>query len=356
MLATVFHNRHDVRVEDVPAPQPVGPRDVLLRPFFCGICGTDLHEYAFGPIVIPTEPHALTGANAPQVLGHEFSAEVVDIGSEVTSTKVGDRVSVMPLVTCGQCYYCRRGLNHLCVVMACTGLSWDGGGIAELVVVQEQQVSVLPPEVDNVQGALIEPAAVAAYGVDQTGMGAGDTILITGAGPIGALSALYAQAGGASKVIVSEPNARRRALAEALGGVTVVDPTATDVPAFVRDLTNGVGVDVAAECSGSEPGLNAALASVRSAGTVTQVGLHVKPAAIEPMALSNRDLTLTGTWCYPVYDWPRIIALVASGRYPVERVLTEIIDVHDVVSRGFDRLLDPDGDAQKLLVRVGGDT
>ncbi|GAA1693533.1 zinc-binding dehydrogenase [Mycolicibacterium murale] len=356
MLATVFHNRHDVRVEDVPAPQPVGPRDVLLRPFFCGICGTDLHEYAFGPIVIPTEPHALTGANAPQVLGHEFSAEVVDIGSEVTSTKVGDRVSVMPLVTCGQCYYCRRGLNHLCVVMACTGLSWDGGGIAELVVVQEQQVSVLPPEVDNVQGALIEPAAVAAYGVDQTGMGAGDTILITGAGPIGALSALYAQAGGASKVIVSEPNARRRALAEALGGVTVVDPTATDVPAFVRDLTNGVGVDVAAECSGSEPGLNAALASVRSAGTVTQVGLHVKPAAIDPMALSNRDLTLTGTWCYPVYDWPRIIALVASGRYPVERVLTEIIDVHDVVSRGFDRLLDPDGDAQKLLVRVGGDT
>ncbi|BBY86767.1 2,3-butanediol dehydrogenase [Mycolicibacterium tokaiense] len=356
MLATVFHNRHDVRVEEVPAPQPVGPRDVLLRPFFCGICGTDLHEYAFGPIVIPTEPHALTGANAPQVLGHEFSAEVVDIGSEVTSTKVGDRVSVMPLVTCGQCYYCRRGLNHLCVVMACTGLSWDGGGIAELVVVQEQQVSVLPPEVDNVQGALIEPAAVAAYGVDQTGMGAGDTILITGAGPIGALSALYAQAGGASKVIVSEPNARRRALAEALGGVTVVDPTATDVPAFVRDLTNGVGVDVAAECSGSEPGLNAALASVRSAGTVTQVGLHVKPAAIDPMALSNRDLTLTGTWCYPVYDWPRIIALVASGRYPVERVLTEIIDVHDVVSRGFDRLLDPDGDAQKLLVRVGGDT
>jgi len=356
MLATVFHNRHDVRVEDVPAPQPVGPRDVLLRPFFCGICGTDLHEYAFGPIVIPTEPHALTGANAPQVLGHEFSAEVVDIGSEVTSTKVGDRVSVMPLVTCGQCYYCRRGLNHLCVVMACTGLSWDGGGIAKLVVVQEQQVSVLPPEVDNVQGALIEPAAVAAYGVDQTGMGAGDTILITGAGPIGALSALYAQAGGASKVIVSEPNARRRALAEALGGVTVVDPTATDVPAFVRDLTNGVGVDVAAECSGSEPGLNAALASVRSAGTVTQVGLHVKPAAIDPMALSNRDLTLTGTWCYPVYDWPRIIALVASGRYPVERVLTEIIDVHDVVSRGFDRLLDPDGDAQKLLVRVGGDT
>jgi (R,R)-butanediol dehydrogenase/meso-butanediol dehydrogenase/diacetyl reductase len=354
MLATVFHDRHDVRVEEVPAPQQVGPKQVLLRPFFCGICGTDLHEYAFGPIVIPTQPHALTGASAPQVLGHEFSAEVIEVGTEVTTARVGARVSVMPLVTCGECYYCRRGLNHLCVVMACTGLSWNGGGIAELVVVQEQQISVLPDEVSNVQGALIEPAAVAAYGVDRTGMAPGDTILITGAGPIGALSALYAQAGGASKVIVSEPNARRRALAEALGGTIVVDPTSTDVPTFVHDLTNGVGADVAAECSGSEPGLNSALASVRSAGTVAQVGLHVKPAAIDPMALSNRDLTLVGTWCYPVYDWPRIIALVASGRFPVERVLTEVIDVHDVVARGFDRLLDPDGDAQKLLVRVGG--
>jgi (R,R)-butanediol dehydrogenase/meso-butanediol dehydrogenase/diacetyl reductase len=354
MLATVFHDRHDVRVEEVPAPKPVGPKGVLLRPFFCGICGTDLHEYAFGPIVIPTEPHALTGASAPQVLGHEFSAEVVEVGAEVTTAKPGDRVSVMPLVTCGECYYCRRGLNHLCVVMGCTGLSWDGGGIAELVAVQEQQISVLPDEVSDIQGALIEPAAVAAYGVDRTGMAPGDTILITGAGPIGGLSALYALAAGASKVIVSEPNARRRSLAEGLGPVTVVDPTAVDVGAFVRDLTNGVGVDVAAECSGSEPGLNSALASVRSGGTVAQVGLHVKPAAIDPMALSNRDLTLVGTWCYPVYDWPRIIALVASGRYPVERVLTEIIDVHEVVTRGFDRLLDPHGDAQKLLVRVGG--
>ncbi|GGG16207.1 zinc-binding dehydrogenase [Rhodococcoides trifolii] len=353
MRAAVFHDRHDVRVEDVTAPTVVGPDEVLLRPFFCGICGTDLHEYAFGPIVIPTQPHALTGASAPQVFGHEFSARVVELGSNVSSVSVGDRVSVMPLITCGKCYYCRRGLNHLCVVMACTGLSWGGGGIAELVVVQEQQVSVLPDSVSDVQGALIEPAAVAAYGVDQTGLGAGDTILITGAGPIGALSALYAHAAGASRVIVSEPNAKRRALVEAFGIADVLDPTVVDVPAVVREMTGGIGVDAAAECSGNQHGLTAALASVRSAGTVAQVGLHVKPATIDPMELSNRDLTLVGTWCYPVFDWPRIIALVASGRFPVEKVVTEIIDVENIVSGGFDRLLDPDGDAQKLLVRVG---
>jgi (R,R)-butanediol dehydrogenase/meso-butanediol dehydrogenase/diacetyl reductase len=353
MRAAVYHSKHDIRVEDVPEPGALGPREVRIRPYLCGICGTDLHEYAAGPIVIPTEPHPLSGAAAPQILGHEFAGEVLEAGSEVTVARAGDRVSVMPLVYCGHCYYCLRGLNHLCPQMACTGLSWQGGGISEQVVVPDYQVAPLPDPVSNVQGALIEPATVAAYGVDRTGLRAGDTILITGAGPIGALSALYAHAAGAAQVFVSEPNAKRRELLDAFGVATVLDPSSVDVPEAVRELTGGIGVDTAAECSGSEPGLNTSLGAVRSHGTVTQVGLHVRPAAIDPMALSNRDLTLTGTWCYPVYDFPRIIALVAAGRYPVEEVLTEVIPLDDIVTRGFDRLLDPAGDAQKLLVSVG---
>jgi (R,R)-butanediol dehydrogenase/meso-butanediol dehydrogenase/diacetyl reductase len=352
MRAAVYHNEHDIRVEELTEPGALGPRQVRLRPYMCGICGTDLHEYAAGPIVIPTTPHPLSGAKAPQVLGHEFSGEVLETGADVTGVRPGDRVSVMPLVYCGTCYYCRRGLNHLCTVMACTGLSWDGGGISEQVVVPDYQVSVLPDAVSDVQGALIEPAAVAAYGVDRTGLVPGDTILITGAGPIGALAALYAHAAGASQVIVSEPNPRRRALLEAFGVATVLDPSSGEVPRAVRDLTGGVGVDTAAECSGSQGGLTVALESLRSHGTAAQVGLHVRPATIDPMALSNRDLSLIGTWCYPVYDFPRITALVATGRYPVEKVLTEVIPVDDIVARGFDRLLDPDGDAQKLLVKV----
>ncbi|WP_326837010.1 2,3-butanediol dehydrogenase [Amycolatopsis rhabdoformis] len=353
MRAAVFHDKHDIRVENVPEPATVGPRQVRVRPYLCGICGTDLHEYAAGPIVIPTSPHPLSHAAAPQVLGHEFSGQVLEIGAEVTGVRVGDRVSVMPLIYCGHCYYCRRGLNHLCPKMACTGLSWDGGGISEQVVVPEHQIAVLPESVSDVQGALVEPAAVAAYGVDRTGFGAGDSVFITGAGPIGALAALYAHASGAAQVIVSEPNARRRALLEALGVATVLDPLTEDVPEVVRALTEGVGADVAAECSGSEAGLATALGSLRSHGTATQVGLHVGPATIDPMALSQRDLSLVGTWCYPVYDFPRIISLVATGRFPVEKVLTEVIEVDDVVTGGFDRLLDPEGDAQKLLVRVG---
>jgi (R,R)-butanediol dehydrogenase/meso-butanediol dehydrogenase/diacetyl reductase len=94
------------------------------------------------------------------------------------------------------------------------------------------------------------------------------------------------------------------------------------------------------------------LNAVRSHGTITQVGLHVKPASFDPMNLSNRDLSLIGTWCYPVTDWPRIIALVASGRFPVEKAVSDVVPVADIVGRGFDRLLDPNGDAQKILVAV----
>src|SRR5438309_887607 len=160
MKAAVFHAAHDIRVEDVPAPTRIGPGEVLVRPYWCGICGTDLHEYAMGPIVTPATPHPLNGAVLPQILGHEFSAEVVELGPEVTRVRVGDRVSAMPLLVDHACYYCRRGLDHLCVKMACVGLSYRWGGIAELAVLPERILTVLPDRVTAQQGALVEPAAV----------------------------------------------------------------------------------------------------------------------------------------------------------------------------------------------------
>ncbi|MCI4658998.1 2,3-butanediol dehydrogenase [Cryobacterium zhongshanensis] len=354
MRAAVFHGAGDIRVEEITAPAAPRAGEVLVRPLWCGICGTDLHEYAQGPIVIPREPHPLTGACGSQILGHEFSAEVVEVGDGVTAVRPGERVSVMPLLSCGHCYFCRRGLNHLCRTMAAVGLSYQWGGIADLAIVPAVNLTVLPDGVSDLQGAVVEPGAVAAYGVDTAGVRPGDNVLITGAGPIGALASLYAASLGAN-VFVSEVNPVRAALVRSFDVGVVLDPTAVDVPGWLRDRTDGIGVDAVIECSGNERALQAAIASVRSAGRISQTGLHTQAAAIDPMVISEHDITISGTWCFPVTDWPRIIDLIDRGRYPVEKVVTAQIALEDVVAQGFDTLLSPTGDQVKVLVRAGGE-
>jgi (R,R)-butanediol dehydrogenase/meso-butanediol dehydrogenase/diacetyl reductase len=351
MKAAVFHDARDIRVEDVVEPDGVGPGEVRLRPIWCGICGTDLHEYAQGPIVIPTHAHPLTGAQAPQILGHEFSADVLEVGKDVTKVRPGQRVSVMPLIFCGECYQCRRGRGHLCRTMGCVGLSYRWGGISEQCVVPVSQVTALADGMTDLQGALVEPTAVAAYGVDRAGVGPGDHVLVTGAGPIGVLASLYASALGAN-VYISEVNPKRLELARSLDVGEVFDASRADVVEELRARTEGVGADQVIECSGNERALQTALSAVRAAGHISQTGLHTRPAAIDPMILSERDITLGGTWCFPTTDWPRIIDLIGRGRLPVEKAVSSQIDIDDVVSDGFEALLDPAGDQVKVLVRA----
>jgi (R,R)-butanediol dehydrogenase / meso-butanediol dehydrogenase / diacetyl reductase len=349
MRALRFHAARDLRIEDVSEPGAPAPDEVVVRVATCGICGTDLHEFTSGPIVTPSEPHPLTGAQNPQILGHEFAGDVVAVGSAVTRVREGDRVAIMPLAYCGTCAYCRRGFQHLCATMGCVGLSHAWGGMGELATVAEYQVVRLPEGVTHEQGALIEPTAVAAYGVERAGVAPGDRVLITGAGPIGALAALCARAAGASTVYVSEPNPARRARAEALDAATVLDPTELDVPAFLHEDTDGLGVDVAIECSGHPNGFNAAVASLRRRGTLAQTGLFVGEASVEPMLWSLNDLSIIGTWCYWVYDFDRIAAQIAAGSLPVERVITSSVGL-DEAPDAFERLASGAADEIKVLV------
>src|SRR6478752_4798540 len=349
MRALRFHAARDLRIDDVPEPSEPGEGEVVVRVATCGICGTDLHEYVAGPIVTPVEPHPLTGARNPQILGHEFAGDVVGVGRGVTRVSEGERVAIMPLAYCGTCAYCRRGLQHLCATMACVGLSHAWGGMAEYATVAEYQVVRLPEGVTHRQGALIEPTAVAAYGVERAGVGPGDRVLVTGAGPIGALAALCAHSAGASMVFVSEPNPARRARAEALGVATVLDPTAVDVPELLHEETDGLGVDVAIECSGNTHGFAAAVASLRKRGTLAQTGLFVGEATVEPMLWSLNDLTIVGTWCYWVYDFDRIAAQIASGSLPVERVVTSTVSL-DGAPDAFAMLASGTADEIKVLV------
>ena len=167
MKAVRYYGKEDSVSNRPRSPAPSARHEVRIKPLTCGICGTDLHEFAGGPIVTPATPHKFTGAVLPQILGHEFSAEVVEIGRNVKRLRKGDRISIQPLVMPLDDYYSRRGLNHLSPSMGCIGLSWAWGGMSELAVINDYNANLIPDTVTDEQGALVEPTAVALYGVDR---------------------------------------------------------------------------------------------------------------------------------------------------------------------------------------------
>jgi (R,R)-butanediol dehydrogenase/meso-butanediol dehydrogenase/diacetyl reductase len=210
----------------------------------------------------------------------------------------------------------------------------------------------VPETISDEEAAMIEPTAVALYAVDRGGVQAGSTVLIAGSGPIGALTTLCAHAAGAARIFVSEPNAARRRTIESFGICAgVYDPRTTDVVARVKDQTEeNVGVDVAIECVGNENALNTCVEAVRRRGVVVQAGLHVGKASTDPMLWALKDITIEATWCYPITMWPRIIALVESGKLPIANIIDGRIQAEDVVARGFDVLTAASNDKLKILV------
>jgi len=354
MKALRFHARKDLRVEEVEVPKSCGPHQVLVKNSYCGICGTDLHEYLHGPIQIPQKPHPFSKAVLPLILGHEFSGVVLETGSEVQNVRAGDRVSIQPNVIPGGDYYDRRGWSHLSDNLAVVGLSYPWGGMAERCLVYDYNVAKLPPEVSDEQGAMIEPAAVAVNAIEHGDRRAGDTILVTGGGPIGALVALVASAAGAAKIFLSEPNKIRREFLNSWKVCTgIYDPLSQDVAAIVKEQTeSGVGVDVAIECVGNEKALATCIDSVHRHGTVVQVGLPTRAAAIDLHKLVTKDITYCGSWAYKNTAWPRVISMVASGKLPVEKAITGNVKLDDAVEQGFNALTDANSAHIKILVQA----
>jgi (R,R)-butanediol dehydrogenase/meso-butanediol dehydrogenase/diacetyl reductase len=251
-------------------------------------------------------------------------------------------------------YYSRRGLNHLSPSMGCIGLSWAWGGMGELAIINDYNANLIPDNVTDEQGALVEPTAVALYSVDRSKVTGGSTVLITGSGPIGALVVLICGAVGASKIFVSEPNANRRKHIEGLGVASaVLDPRSVNVVEYIRENTEeGVGVDAAIECSGIELALNTCVEAVRNHGTVVQTGLHVKKAIVDPALWALKDITIEATWCYEVTMWPRVIRMISSGKLPVEKIVTGRIEPEAIVEKGFRSLLNPSGQEMKVMVNM----
>lgn len=349
MKAARFYGPGDIRIDDVPEPT-TRPGTVKVEVEWCGICGTDLHEFVEGPIFAPTAdaPHPITGESVPITLGHEFAGVVAEVGAGVDRVRVGDRVAVEPYIVCGNCDACTIGRYNVCRTLGFVGLSGYGGGFSQYVVAQERWVHPLGDLGTDV-GALIEPLAVAYHAVKLSRARPGHTALVFGAGPIGLVTTAALKAAGVEEVVVVEPAEVRKAKAPGAGADRVLDPTTTDVVAEIHEITRGRGADVSFECAGIDAVLKSAILSTRAGGTVVNVAIWGHEASVAMNDLVFREVNVLGSLAY-ADDHPATIEMVAAGKVDPYQFITGRIDLDDIVAKGFDELIGNKEENVKILV------
>ncbi len=351
MKAAVFHGQKDIRLEDVPEPE-VREGSVKVKVDWCGICGTDLHEYLAGPIFIPPvgSPHPITGETLPLTLGHEFAGEVVEVGDDSAGVSTGDRVAIEPVFRCGECAACRRGLPNLCDKLVFYGLMGGGGGMSEFAVVPSYMIHKLPEGLTSEQGALVEPIAVGLRAVRRAGFREGQSAVVFGAGPIGAVTVQCLKAMGAGRILVAEVSEARKKKAIDLGADSVIDPTEEDVVEKVRELTGGEGAEHSFDAAGIPATLQAALGATRKGGTVTIVSIWEAPVQLNPNDIVLSELNVVGIIAYTPEDFADTIAMLKDGSIETEGIITERIPLSDIVEGGFEELVDHKDRHVKILV------
>ena len=307
MRVSVLYGVGSLGIEERPDPVP-GPREVVVRVASVGVCGSDVHYYEHGRI----GSHVV---DAPLVLGHEASGVVVGVGAEVTRVEVGQRVSLEPGVPDFTCPECLAGRYNLCHGMRFFATPPIDGAFAELVTTHEAFAHPVPDTLSDDGAALLEPLSVGLWACSKASVGAGSRVLVTGAGPVGLMAAQVARALGAAEVVVTDVNPHRLQVARDLGATAVIDARHQSVAGC------GIEPDVLLECSGHPGATGEAIRAVARAGRVVLVGMGGDELALPLSRVQEYELTVTGTFRY-AHTWPAAIALAASGRVELDRLVT----------------------------------
>lgn len=351
MLAARWHGREDVRLEEISEPSP-GRGEVLVEVGYCGICGTDLHEYHQGPLLIPRRPHPLTGRLPPVVMGHEFSGTVVARGAGVSAPREGARVTVNPCLSCGQCAQCKEGRAYLCSRLGSIGFAADGA-FARRVVCPAANCHLLPDRLPLEGASIAEPLAACIHAWERGRGRAGEAVLIVGAGTVGLLLLQVARGRGAGEVLVVEPLAARRERALALGAAAVFDP-ARDEDVGRTLLRERGGVPLAFECVGRPAALETALRGSGRGGRVVVVGLFTEAVPVDFFRLFVHEKTIFASSAYTDAEVGEAVAWLAEGRVAWKPIVSGPIPLVDILPAGFGRLSDAPSSHVKLLVDPTG--
>lgn len=332
---------------------------------YCGVCGTDIHEYLAGPILCPghSTPNPSTGADLPVILGHEFSGTIVEIGSAVTADfAVGQKVAVNPCLDDRHlqkpdCEFCAAGRRNLCTSSAFYGITANGGGFADEIVVSPHALVRLPDHVPLKLAALAEPLSVAAHMIRISGFQKGQDAVVLGAGPIGCALTFLLKESDAQNVIVSEVSSSRRTMASSSGADHVVDPLSSK--AAVTDQVKevmGNGADVTFDAAGLQATLDTAFACTKSGGTVFNVAIHDSPKQLNMNFLTLPEKKLMAGNAYTAEDFARVVKVLGERTKEVEKFVTGVVSLEDAVKEGFEPLIHGGGGHNKIVVEVQGDS
>ncbi len=320
MKAAVYYGKNDLRVQEVEKRAPRHD-EVVVRVKACGVCGTDLHIYEGAEGSAKCDP--------PNILGHEFSGVIEEVGSGVKNFKPGDRVCIDPNDMCGNCYYCRIGKAHFCENMVGIGVTINGG-FAEYCTVHEKQVYSIGEKLSFEEGAMAEPIACCLHGMDLTGVKTGDTVMVIGGGTIGLIMLQLAKLSGASTLVMVEPVAEKREMALKLGADVAIDPFAQSIEEALE--RNSIKyIDAAIECVGLKNTMLDAIKYVTKGGTAMMFGL-THPACeipLMPFDIFKREISIKASFINP-YTQKRAVSLLESGRINVRELITDKVPLSGI--------------------------
>ena len=345
MKAAVYKKPLTIEIEDREIPK-CGGNDIIVKVHACGICGSDVRNYKNG----------LRADVGEQVMGHEFTGTVTEVGSKVTKYRPGDRIAAAPDVSCGECYYCKQGLVNLCNNHRMIGTHWPGG-FAEYVhlpevVLERGMIHHIPEGVSLNDAALSEPASSVIACQEDVNVSLGDTVVIFGTGPIGCLHTEIARARGAAKIILV--GRRRLAMAEPFGADHLISVLDSDPVVEILKITAGFGADVAICANPAAETQNMAVESVRKRGKVVLFGGLPKT---DPMTTLNsntihyKEISVTGSFSYKAEIHKKALLAIKRGQIHPEKYFTHTLPL-ERITEGFQ--IAQDGKSLKVLIKMEG--
>jgi 2-desacetyl-2-hydroxyethyl bacteriochlorophyllide A dehydrogenase len=341
MLAARFHGVGKLELEQVPVPEP-GPLDVLVKVEACGICLSDVHLLDGG----------IPAVTKPVIPGHEAAGVVARAGELAPGWEEGTRVSLTGGRPCGRCARCRVGRMEECLQFEIMGFHYDGAW-AEYVVVPYFTLAPVPAGVPVEQAAILADAVATPYAAlaERAGLRPGESVGLWGIGGLGTHAVQIARLLGAGLVVAVDPleSARERALR--LGADVVVDPTGGNAAEEIRDITDGLGLDVAVDLVGANRVMKEAVASLARAGRAVMVGLSMDPLQLGPgLLLGIQSQSILGHLGYQKRHLDDLVALLARGRLDLAGSISDVIPLADVAD-GVRRLAEKEGDPVRIVVR-----